>query len=139
MSDQANGANGHVKQRAAIWVFAVFVLGALLGSVSGYLFSERAHAASRPILDDGARRAHKVQVLTNDLNLSPDQAKQLDDAIREAQVKFRAIREANQPQIDATRAQAREKVRSFLTPEQRPKYEAYLQKLDEERKRNGQP
>ena len=139
MSDQANGANGHVKQRAAIWVFAVFVLGALLGSVSGYLFSERAHAASRPILDDDARRAHKVQMLTNDLNLTPDQAKQLDAAIREAQVRFRTIREANQPQIDATRAQAREKVRSFLTPEQRPKYEDYLRKLDEERKRNGQP
>ena len=139
MSDQVNGANGHVKQRAAIWVFAVFVLGALLGSVSGYLLSEHTLAANRPILDDDARRAHKVKTLTNDLNLTPDQAKQLDDAIREAQAKFRAIREANQPQIDATRAQAREKVRSFLTPEQRPKYEAYLQKLDEERKRNGQP
>jgi len=139
MSDQVNGANGHVKQRAAIWVFAVFVLGALLGSVSGYLFSEHTLAANRPILDDDARRAHKVKLLTNDLNLTPEQAKQLDDAIREAQARFRAIREASQPQIDATRAQAREKVRSFLTPEQRPKYEAYLQKLDEDRKRNGQP
>jgi Spy/CpxP family protein refolding chaperone len=139
MNDQGNGANGHVKQRAAIWVFAVFVLGALLGSVSGYLLSERTHAQNRPILDDDARRAHKVSLLTEQLNLSPDQAKQLDDTIREAQVKFRAIREASQPQIDAARAQARERVRSFLTPEQRPKYETYLQKLDEERHRNGQP
>ena len=139
MSDQMNGANGHVKQRAAIWVFAVFVLGALLGSVSGYLFSEHTLAANRPILDDDARRAHKVKTLTNDLNLTPEQAKQLDDAIREAQARFRAIREGSQPQIDATRAQAREKVRSFLTPEQRPKYEDYLRKLDEERRRNGQP
>jgi Spy/CpxP family protein refolding chaperone len=80
-----------------------------------------------------------VKTLTNDLNLTPDQAKQLDDAIREAQARFRAIREGSQPQIDATRAQAREKVRSFLTPEQRPKYEDYLRKLDEERRRNGQP
>ncbi|HYK38573.1 MAG TPA: hypothetical protein VEU98_01035 [Candidatus Eremiobacteraceae bacterium] len=139
MSDQVNGANGHVKQRAAIWVFAVFVLGALLGSVSGYLFSEHTLAANRPILDDDARRAHKVKTLTNDLNLTPEQAKQLDDAIREAQARFRAIREASQPQIDATRAQAREKVRSFLTPEQRTKYEDYLRNLDQERRRNGQP
>ena len=139
MSDQMNGANGHVKQRAAIWVFAVFVLGALLGSVSGYLFSEHTLAANRPILDDDARRAHKVKTLTNDLNLTPDQAKQLDDAIREAQARFRAIREASQPQIDTTRAQAREKVRSFLTPEQRTKYEDYLRNLDLERRRNGQP
>jgi Spy/CpxP family protein refolding chaperone len=139
MSDQVNGANGHVKQRAAIWVFAVFVLGALLGSVSGYLFSEHTLAANRPILDDDARRAHKVKTLTNDLNLTPEQAKQLDDAIREAQARFRAIREASQPQIDTTRAQAREKVRSFLTPEQRTKYEDYLRNLDQERRRNGQP
>jgi Spy/CpxP family protein refolding chaperone len=140
MTDQANAANGNVKQRAAIWVFAVFILGALLGSVSGYLFSERAHAESRmrPLSDD-ARRGQKVSLLTKELNLTPDQAKQLDDTIRDAQVKFKAIREASQPKIDDTRAQAREKVRAFLTPEQRPKYEAYLKQLDEDRRRNGQP
>jgi Spy/CpxP family protein refolding chaperone len=132
-------ANGDVKQRAAFWVFAVFVLGALLGSVSGYLFANRSHADARPIVSDDARRAQKVAVLTRDLNLTPDQQKQLDDAIREAQLKFKTIREASQPQIDATRSQAREKVRTFLTPEQRPKYEAYLQKLDENRRRMGQP
>ncbi len=31
MTDQANGANGNVKQRAAIWVFAVFILGRSFG------------------------------------------------------------------------------------------------------------
>ena len=140
MSEQTIGANGNVKQRAAVWVFAVFVLGALLGSVSGYLFAERAHAENgRPPLSDDARRAQKVAVLTRDLNLTSDQAKQVDDVIRDAQGKFKAIREASQPQIDATRAQARERVRAFLTPEQRTKYEAYLKKLDEERRRNGQP
>ncbi len=115
-------------------------MGALLGSVSGYLFSEGAHAESRKrALSDDARRGQKVSLLTKELNLTPDQAKQLDDAIRDAQVKFKAIREACQPKIDDTRAQAREKVRAFLTPEQRPKYEAYLKQVDEERRRTGQP
>lgn len=139
MSVESNGPNGNVKQRAAVWVAVVFVLGALLGSVSGYMFASRSHADNRPPLSDDERRAQKVSLLTRDLNLTTDQQTQLDAAIREAQLKFRAIREASQPQIDATRAQAREKVRSFLTPEQLPKYEAYLQKLDAERKRNGQP
>jgi len=133
------GANGNVKQRAALWVVVVFLLGASLGSVSGYLFEAHSHADTRPALSDDARRAQKVDHLTKELSLTPDQQRQIDDVIREAQGKFKAIREASQPQIDATRAQAREKVRSFLTPEQRPKYEAYLLKLDEERKRNGQP
>jgi len=130
--------NGNVKQRAALWVVVVFLLGASLGSVSGYLFAAHSHADTKPVLSDDARRAQKVALLTRDLSLNADQQKQLDDAIREAQVKFKAIRKASQPQIEATRAQAREKVRAFLTPEQRPKYEAYLLKLDEERKRNGQ-
>src|SRR5258707_6366502 len=131
--------NGNVKQRAALWVVVVFLLGASLGTVSGYLFAAHSHADTRPILNDDARRAQKVALLTKDLGLNPDQQKQLDEVIHDAQGKFKAIHDASQPQIDATRVQAREKVRSFLTPEQRTKYEAYLLKLDEERKRNGQP
>ena len=132
-------ANGKVKQRAALWVVVVFLLGASLGSVSGYLFAAHSHADTKPVLSDEARRAQKVAVLTRDLNLNTDQQKQVDGAIRDAQTKFKAIHEASQPQIEATRAQARERVRGFLTPDQRPKYEAYLLKLDEDRKRNGQP
>lgn len=131
-------ANGTVKQRAALWVAIVFLLGASLGGVSGYLFAAHSHADAKPVLGDDARRAQKVALLTNDLKLTADQQKQLDDAIRDAQIKFKAIREGSQPQIDAARAEARQKVRSFLTPEQLPKYEAYLAKVDEERKRNGQ-
>lgn len=131
-------ANGNVKQRAALWVVVVFLLGASLGSVSGYLFTGHSHADTKPVLSDDARRAQKVDHLTKELSLTPDQQKQLDATIRDAQIKFKAIREASQPQIDATRAQAREKVRGFLTPEQRPKYEDYLAQLDAERKRNGQ-
>lgn len=132
-------ANGNIKQRAALWVVLVFLLGASLGSVSGYLFEAHSHADTKPVLSDDARRAQKVERLTKELSLTPDQQRKLDDAIREAQAKFKAIREGSQPQIDATRAQAREKVRAFLTPEQRPGYEKYLQKLDEDRRRNGQP
>jgi hypothetical protein len=140
MSDQADGTNGHVKQRAAIWIFVVFVLAVLLGNVSGYYLAEHVHAASaKPILNDDARRAQKVHVLTEKLSLTPDQAQKLDATIREAQVKFKAIRDASQPQIDATRGEARQKVRSFLNPDQLPKYEKYLQEVDEERRRNGQP
>ncbi len=139
MSVESGGSNGNVKQRAAVWVGVVFLLGALLGSVSGYHFASRSHADTKTPLSDDERRAQKVSLLTKDLNLTSDQQRQLDAAIREAQVKFKAIREASQPQIDATRAEARAKVRSFLTPEQLPGYETYLQKIDAERKRTGQP
>src|SRR5262245_4553433 len=126
MSMEPGPSNGNVKQRAAVWVAVVFVLGALLGSVSGYLFAAHSHADLKPILSDDVRRAQKVDLLTRNLKLTSDQQRQLDSVIREAQGKFKAIREASQPQIDATRAEARNKVRSFLTPEQLIGYETYL-------------
>jgi hypothetical protein len=138
MSGSGVNSNGNVKQRAALWVVIVFLLGASLGGVSGYLFAGHSHADTKPVLSDDARRAQKVAMLTRDLDLTADQQKQLDDTIRDAQQKFKAIRDGSQPQIDATRAAARQRVRGFLKPEQLPKYEAYLVKLDEERKRNGQ-
>src|SRR5215475_14101386 len=139
MSMETNGSNGNVKQRAALWVAVVFVLGALLGSISGYLFASHSHADTKPVVSDDVRRAQKVALLTHDLKLTAEQQSQVDSVIREAQGKFKAIHDASQPQIDATRAEARAKVRSFLTQEQLPKYEAYLSKIDEERKRTGQP
>lgn len=130
--------NGTVKQRAALWVAIVFLLGASLGGVSGYQLAAHSHADTKPVLSDDARRTQKVALLTKELNLTPEQQKKLDDVIRDAQGRFKAIRDSSQPQIDSTRAQARQTVRGFLTPEQLPKYEAYLVRLDEERKRNGQ-
>ena len=131
-------ANGNAKQRAALWIGVVFLLGASLGGVFGYLFAARSQAAMRPLLTETERRAQKVTLLTKEMNLTPQQQKTLDDAIREAQAKIKVIRDASQPQVDAIRGQAREKVRGSLTPDQIPKYEAYLKKLDEERKRTGQ-
>jgi esterase/lipase len=133
------GTNGNAKQRAVLWIGVVFVLGASLGGVFGYLFAARSQADTRLALTETERRAQKVALLTKEMNLTPEQQKTLDDAIREAQAKIRVIRDASEPQVDAVRRQAREKVRASLTPDQIPKYEAYLKKLDEERKRAGQP
>jgi hypothetical protein len=132
-------SNGNEKRQAALWIGVVFLLGASVGGILGYLFAGRSHADTRVMLSDDARRVQKVEKLTRELSLSPDQQKQLDTVIRNAQIQFKAIRESSQPQIDATRQKARDQVRAFLTPDQKPKYEEYLRQLDEEHKRNGQP
>jgi len=43
-----------------------------------------------------------------------------------------------EPQIDAIRQKNRDKIRALMTPEQKPKLEEFLRKLDDERKRNNQ-
>lgn len=125
-----------VRQKAALWVGVVFVLGVVLGGVGGYTFSVKAHGDTRSLSDD-ARRAQKVDQLTKELMLTQDQQKKLDAVLTETQQKYKAIHEADQPQIDAVRKVARNEIRAFLTPEQLPKFEDHLRKLDEERKRNA--
>jgi len=40
--------------------------------------------------------------------------------------------------IDEARQRGREHIRAILSAEQKPKFEEFIRKLDEERKRNGQ-
>jgi esterase/lipase len=127
-----------VKQKAALWVGVVFVLGVSLGGVLGYVLANKVAGASPAVLTDAARRAQKVDALTKELGLSAEQQKQLDRVLAETQTKFKAIHDSTQPQIDETRKGARNEIRSFLTPEQLPKFEEHLRKLDEERKKKEQ-
>jgi Spy/CpxP family protein refolding chaperone len=50
--------------------------------------------------------------------------------------RYKAIHDQTVPQYDAAREQARDELRAVLTPEQRQKFEAFLRRLDEERKKH---
>jgi len=125
-------------RKAALWVGVVFLLGAALGGMLGYIFAHRSYAAPPAQLSDQVRRQQKVELLTRELKLTPSQAQQFDAIIAEIQGQFKAIRKQADPQLDEARQKGRERLRAVLTPEQRPKFEEYLQRLDEERKRNAQ-
>ena len=68
------------KQRAAIWVAVVFLLGASLGGVVGYIFAHRAVSADMMITVT-QRRAQKVEELTHMAHLTADQRQQLDGIV----------------------------------------------------------
>jgi Spy/CpxP family protein refolding chaperone len=125
------------KRKAALWVGAVFVLGATLGGVLGYLFAHRPVNAANPPLSEPERRAQKVQELTKDLSLTPQQAQQLDAILMQRHAETKAIHDQTNAQIDAVRQKGRAQVRATLTPDQLPKFEEFLKRVDEERKRNG--
>jgi len=127
-----------VTRKAALWVGVVFFLGAALGGMIGYAFTVHARNGVPPQVTDVERRAQKVQRLTQELNLSADQQKQLDAIIAGVQAQYKAIRQSTEPQIDQARQRGREQIRAILTPEQKPKFEEFLKRLDQERKRNAQ-
>ena len=126
------------KQRAALWVAVVFLLGVSLGGVVGYIFAHRSVSANAQ-MTAAERRAHKVEELTRVAGLTPEQQQQLDAILTQVHSEYKAVKELSEAQIDQARQKGRNQIRAILTPEQRPKFEEFLKKMDEERKRNAPP
>jgi Spy/CpxP family protein refolding chaperone len=132
------------KRRAALWVAVVFVLGAALGGVFGYLYGHRSIvAAANPPLSEAQRRAQRVEQLTQELGLTNDQKQRLDSTLSQLHAEYKSIHDQSNQQLNSRMDQARQKgrdqIRAILTPEQKPKFEELLKRLDEERKRNAPP
>ena len=126
------------KQRAAIWVAVVFLLGASLGGLVGYVFAHRSVSANAPLTAQ-ERRAKKVEELTRAADLTPEQRQQLEAILTQLHGEYKALREQSDAQINQARQQGRNQIRAILTPEQKPKFEEFLKRMDEERKRNAPP
>ena len=128
--------NAEVRRKAAVWLVLVFVLGAATGGVFGYNMAHRSYASTKPpMLNDDQKRAQKVAEMTREIGLDADQAKKVESIIAEAQTEGRAVREKSDAEMDAVRQKARSQMRAFLTPEQLPKFQDYVNRLDAERKK----
>ncbi|HVH61054.1 MAG TPA: hypothetical protein VM709_11995 [Candidatus Sulfotelmatobacter sp.] len=123
-------------RKAAIWVVVVFLLGAVAGGMFGYGYAHRSVAAASAPMPEPERRAKRVEQLTRELSLTPDQAKQLDSILLQWHGNAKAIQDQSDAQLGQLRQKGRDEVRAILTPEQKPKFEEFLRKMDEERKRN---
>ena len=128
-----------VQQKATFWLVLVFVLGTALGAVLGYAFAHRSYAASAPAqLTAEQRRAQKREQLAREVGLTPEQQAQVTAILDDAQREYKAIHAVSDPQVDAVRQKSRDKIRQILTADQKPKFEEFIRKMDEERKRLGQ-
>jgi Spy/CpxP family protein refolding chaperone len=127
-----------VTRKAALWVGVVFLLGAALGGMLGYVFAHHTAMAAPAQMNEAERRAQKVQRLTQELNLAADQQGQLEAIIASVQTQYKAIHQSTEPQINEVRQKGREQIRAILTPEQKPRFEEFLKRLDEDRKKNTQ-
>jgi Spy/CpxP family protein refolding chaperone len=124
-------------RKAAIWVVIVFLLGAAAGVMLGYGYAHHSVAAANRPLPEAERRAQRVAQLTQELSLTSDQARQLDAILLQRHMEAKAIHEQSEAQLDKNRQKGRDQVRAILTPVQKPKFEAFLQRQDADRKRNA--
>jgi hypothetical protein len=125
------------RQKAGLWLAVVFALGLAIGVVFGYNFAHKSFAAGKPpaSLSEPERRAARVADLTRELQLTPEQSQRVDSVLHQAHDEMKAIHEKSDADMDAVRQKARSQMRTFLTPDQLPKYEAFVKKLDQERKK----
>lgn len=121
--------NGQTKKRAALWLAAVFVAGAVLG-IAATRFHGRGPVSSWRI-SPHEYRMQLLEKLTEDLGLDEDQQKEVEVILDEIGERFRAVREAIEPEFEAMRGERADRIMSLLDQGQRAKYETIL----EERRR----
>jgi len=119
-------------RKALALIVLVLVLGVALGAVGHSLFDRRVLGARTQTRTDPPRG---VTRLTTELNLSPDQQKQLSAILTDMQHRFDAVRQQMNPQFDQIRDQGHDQIRQILTPEQRPKFEDFLRRAADERRK----
>jgi Spy/CpxP family protein refolding chaperone len=125
------------RRKAGLWVALIFLLGAALGGVLGYSYAHRAvSAAASPTESEPVRRARRVEQLTKDLGLSSEQSTQLDSILSNLHSEYKVLHDQHDTEIAQARQRGRNKIREILTPEQKPKFEEFIKKMDEERKKN---
>jgi hypothetical protein len=126
-----------VSRKAIGLLILVFVLGIAFGGVGMTLFNSRVYGDLRKPAPQPPTSARAVARINQDLNLSADQQKQLGDILNNMMAGYNNIRQQMTPQFDQVREQGRNQIRQILTPEQRPKFEEYLQKVDEDRRKRA--
>jgi Spy/CpxP family protein refolding chaperone len=120
-------------RKAFLLVLLVFALGIGLGSVGTYVVTTRVLAA-RP--QQATRNpANHMEMFTRDLNLNPDQQKQIQAILTETRARYAEIHSQADPEYEQARQAGRDRIRQVLTPEQKPKFEDLLRRFDEERRR----
>jgi Spy/CpxP family protein refolding chaperone len=124
---KGNGASS----KAVGLVALVFLLGIAIGGLGTHFWGGRFF---------GGRADHPriVEALTRELGLTSDQKKQLESIIEDTRTKFQTIYEQESPLYDQARKDGRDRIRAILTPEQRPKFEEFVRRLDEDRRKREQ-
>jgi len=128
------------RREAALLVFVVFLLGLLVGGVGNHLWGERVWGRQQPRPHAGPpSREEVVNKLTAELQLTPDQQKQIGPIIDDTRAQIRAVYEPADAEHEKIRQQGRARIRAVLTPEQQPKFDQFLQRMDEQRKKDAPP
>jgi Spy/CpxP family protein refolding chaperone len=125
------------RREAATLFVAVFLLGALLGGFGTHLWAGRVSGGPVETHKGPPSREDIISTFTRDLQLTPAQQQQLGVIMDSTQAKLRALYGPVDMQKDAIRKESHKQFRAILTPEQVPKYDDFLRRMEEQHKRDA--
>jgi len=136
--ENTNPSVRKTRTEAAMLVLVVFLLGVLVGGLGGHLWGERVWGHSGPARHSGPpSRDQIVSNLARELQLTSDQQKQIAAIIDETRAQVRAAYAPADAQHEQIRQQGRARIRAILTADQQTKFDALMQRIDEQRKRDA--
>jgi Spy/CpxP family protein refolding chaperone len=123
------------RREAAVLFLLVFVLGVVFGGVGDRLWNQ--HVSGEPITIVTTAHPTNDQLIDNfsqAVRLTPEQRKQLGAIMDDTEAKWKALYAPLDGQKEAIRQGGRARIRAILTPEQLPRFEAYMKRVDEQRR-----
>ena len=131
--------SNNARIEAAVLVFVVFLLGILLGGVGDHLWNERVEGQEQLPAKPNTKptRDQVINDLTQRLQLTSEQQKQIAVTIDDTRAKWQALYAPLDGQHEEIRQQGRAGIRAVLTPDQQIKFDDFLKRLDEQRKKDA--
>lgn len=115
-------------------LLGIFLLGVVVGVVGDNLYriewGEHRDQQNRR----GAGQPRSIDLLTQRLNLRPDQIKKVDAILTEAGEEYVRLRTQLRPQFDEVRNRQRDRIRALLDPQQKEAYTALIQEWEQHRR-----
>ncbi|HXQ25575.1 MAG TPA: hypothetical protein VN822_04130 [Candidatus Acidoferrales bacterium] len=125
------------RREAAVLFFVVFLLGGVFGGVGDHLWDARVHGEQLATSNVKASRQQIIADSTHQLELTSDQQNQLAAILENTHVRWQALYAPLDAQKEAIRQEGRAQIREMLTPEQQAKFDAMMQRYDEQRKKDA--
>lgn len=123
--------NNGLQRKAGVLVAVVFLLGAIFGGVGVHYWEVRTNGSHT--ISGYPKHSEILKQLTSQVGLSIEQEKQVGAVVDDIRARMHAVTQQQKPQMDAIRAEGRQRIRALLTPDQLPKYEKFIQELDADR------
>jgi hypothetical protein len=123
------------RREAATLFFLVFLLGVLFGAVGNHMWNQR--VAGQPRVITNPTRNQIITSCTHELQLTPEQQKQLGVIIDDTRAQWIALYSPLDAQKEAIRQDGRQRIREILNPVQRQKFDGFMRQLDDQRKKDA--